>query len=96
MEFILPMIIVFVILGFFNKEVSQEKLIEKVDKLNRGILNPDNAPNSFSIEQMNDMASLCLRLGTYENELRNLNINKSRLKEIEKQVNQIEKEAKAI
>lgn len=96
MEYIYLIIIIFVILGFFNKKVSQEELIEKVDELNRGILNPNNAPDSFSIEQMNNMAMLCLKLGSYENELKNSNINNSRLKEIKKRINQIEKEAKAI
>ena len=81
---------------FTSESSIMEKIHEKIRELNNGVLNSNNVPNNFTASQCNDMGMLAMELGSYENGLRQSNLNKSKLKEISKSINDIEEKAKAI
>jgi len=73
-----------------------EETIKKVKKLNEGILKPSNFPSSYTVEQMNEMAMLSLRVGAVVKDFKGSNQMDSDAERFIDSMNSIEREAHAV
>jgi hypothetical protein len=73
-----------------------EEVKSKIQYLNSGILNPDNAPSHFTASQCNEMAMLSLHLNAVINDFNGSDKIESDVKSALNSITDIEQQAKNI